>query len=189
MGYSQTEILTGVALVALLLFGLLSVVLSPGGDDGGVPPYRAANAMYVYNALERQRVAVLTYTDMTGMLPGDDTRPAMVDGVLVAGNDDGRIDSGRGEAAKAFVDLQETGVNPDREIRIRGLVLELLWVRLMSGGKVLVEDNFFKLPGVDRQEALAFDRKFDDGHQDAGNAVYLGNDDTVDFYYRLTLIR
>lgn len=187
-----------VAAEFLLLFFLILVVIiavvnifTLDSDDGGIPPYRSANAMYVYNALERSRIAVVQYHEMYGMLPGDDGHPRVVDGKVITGNEDGKIDPVAGEDRKVFADMLAAGVLPvkDGVVRIRGVELELLYLRFMAENKVLQQGNYFRLSGMNRLEALAFDRKFDDGNPDSGNVLFFGKGDNVDFYFKLVLHR
>lgn len=191
-GYSQVELITGFALVALLFLGLLYMVnpLASDEDPDGVPVYRAANAIYISNALERQRVAIMNYYDMRGVLPGDDPVPREIDGELVRGNEDGRITLESGESAKVFADLYAAGLNPVPQVRVRSKDLKVLWVRLGADGHVLREGNFFKLEGLNRLEALGMDSRYDDGRSDAGRILFIpGDDDTVVLYSELDLYR
>ena len=189
-GFGQLELLTGVVLVGGLLLGVLLLVVDRGDGSESVPSYRMAYATYAYNALERERLAILSYLDTNGVLPGDDSRPRDISGKLVAGNEDGRIDDKAGESAKVFMDLHEAGLIPDENVRIRGRGLKLSWVRLLSGGKVLDEGNFFKLTGINKDEAKGFDMRFDDGGSASGNVLYFDDDDDgVSFYYRLELLK
>lgn len=188
-GYTQLEMLGGMLLVGGLILSLLYVVMSLNGGDDDIPPYRSANAMYIRNALEQQRILVGEYFEKYGMLPGDDTQPQMVEGREVAGDANGCIDAKNGESSKVFRDLAVLVGTPYQGVRIRGVDLELLWVRFMSKGKLLQEGNFFRLAGLNRKEALAFDRKYDDGDPNTGDALFFGDDDPVTFYYRLILYR
>lgn len=185
-GVVAAEFLLLFFVVLLIIIAVVNIFTLDDGDDG-IPPYRAANAMYVYNALERVRLSVVSYYDVFGALPGDDDLVAVIDGKEVKGNLDGRIDQSSGEAAKVFKDMAREGVLRKAEVRIRGLMLELLYVRFLSKGEVLQEGNFFRLVGMNRNEAVAMDRKFDDGRASEGDVLYVGDGDTVTLYYKLLL--
>lgn len=145
--------------------------------------------MYVHQALESQRIAVLAYVDTLGCLPGDDDHMVVIDGKKVVGNMDGKIDPATGESAKVFRDMALALIIPRSDVRIRGIELELLWMRFMSGGNLLMQGNFFRLKGLNRLEALAVDRKFDDGDPQGGDILSFGDSETVDFYSKLDLYR
>lgn len=187
-GWVQTEFILLIFLIMVLLILLLSIV--SGGGTTSVPLFRSANATYAYSALERLRVAVLSYQDMFGVLPGDDPRPEEINGRMVAGDEDGKIEFGTGEADKAFIDLAKAGILDNPVVRIRSRTVALMWVRLLSENAVEGEGNFFKIAGFNRSEAEAFDRKYDDGFRNTGDVLFFdAEDDSVDFYYRLTLLR
>ena len=190
MGFGQLELLASLAVIGCLLLGVLLLVAGRGNGSESVPSYRMAFATYVYNALERERLAIMSYVDTKGVLPGDDSQPRTISGRLVEGNEDGRIDAEAGESVKVFVDLHEAGLIPKEIVRIRGRALGLSWVRLLSGGNVLDEGNFFKLTGINKDEAKGFDMRFDDGGSASGNVLYFDDDDDgVSFYYRLELLK
>ena len=178
-------------LFLVIFFIIIAVVnvFTLNRDEKSVPPYRAANAMYMYQALERIQLSILAYKEQFGVLPGDDPHPMVIDGREIVGNQDGRIDPETGESAKVFSDMAFIGLIPEGEVRIRGRKLELLFVRFLSEGRVLQEGNFFRLKGVEYQEAVAFDRKFDDDVQKDGNVLYFGDEDLVTFYCKLDLYR
>lgn len=190
-GYNQVELILGICLVAALLLGLLAMVNPFAGEESeDIPAYRWANAMYIYNAIERQRVAVMSYVEMSGALPGDSAEAQEIDGRLVVGNGNGRIETGNGEKDKVFPDLFRAGINPEGHVRIRGKVLELSWMELKDGKKILGTGNFFKLPGVDPLEARAYDSRYDNGSSDSGDVVYARNEsEGVDLYIKMNLFR
>ncbi|MBU1001819.1 MAG: hypothetical protein KKE73_04785 [Proteobacteria bacterium] len=190
-GYNQVELILGFGLVALLMLGLLTVVNPFAGDQTeGIPSYRAANAMYIYSAIEQQRVAVMSYTEMTGALPGDNPVAVEVDGRLIKGNGNGRIEVANGEKDKVFPDLYNAGINPAHYVRVRGKILEFSWVELRDGDKILGVGHFFKLPGVHPLEARAYDAKHDDDSSDSGDVVYARNEtEGVDLYIKFNLFR
>lgn len=144
--------------------------------------------MYIYNALERQRVAVMSFQDLYGQLPGDSDQPVEIDGVRIAGNSNGKIETENGEYRKVFYDLYVAGVLPGDKVRVRSRPLQLFYVVLREGDKVLGEGHFFKLSGIHMLEAKAYDLKYDDGNSDKGNALYAkAENDTADLYVKLDL--
>jgi hypothetical protein len=185
-GLVVSEFLTLFFVILVILLAMVNIFTLNSGDES-VPPYRSANAMYVHQALESTRLAVITYREQFGALPGDDIHPMVVHGVKVTGNQDGRIDSLSGESAKVFPDMADAHLIPEPVVRIRGIELELLWLRLLADGKLLKEDNYFRLKGLTRDEAVAYDRKFDDGDPRVGDVVFFGDGDAVTFYSRLAL--
>lgn len=191
-GFTLTELLVVVFLlfaVMGLTFGLMADTGDGGGGSQKVPPYRVANAMYIQSALERQRVAILNYMDLTGALPGDDARPADIGGVEVRGDGDGRIEKFGNENVKLFVDLAGAKLNRSDTVRVRGQVLDLYWASLDVGGRQLAPGNFFYLSGIHPAEAIALDARFDDGQSDRGDIVFSVKDDKADLYVRLKLIQ
>lgn len=187
-GLVVSEFLTLFFVILVILLAMVNIFTLNSGDES-VPPYRSANAMYVHQALERTRLAVLEYQEQFGALPGDDRHPLVIEGKTVAGNHDGRIDPENGEAAKVFADMASANILPEPAVRIRGIGLELLWVRFLAEGRLVAEDNYFRLKGMDRLEALAYDRKFDDGNPLNGLVFFFGDDDEVTFYSKLALYR
>lgn len=178
-------------LVALLLLGLM-YMYDPFGDpeEGEFASYRTANAMYIYNALERQRVAAMSYYDQHGALPGDSTDMAVVEGREIRGNGNGRIEAYNLESEKFFVDLFKAGVNPVETVRVRGKKLKILWTRLMGDGEELGVGHYFKMTGLDAQDAAAFDYKYDDARSGTGDAVFVTRTDgSVTMYVRFELFR
>ena len=180
------EYLTLFFVIFIILIAVVNV-FTLNRDDESIPPYRAANALYIHQALEQMQVSIMAYREQFGVLPGDDPRPVEIEGRMVAGNGDGRIDPEAGEAVKVFADMAFSGGVRDKLVRVRGRMLELLYVRFLSEGRVLREGNFFRLDGLERLEALAYDRKFDDGNPQDGDVLYFGDDDTVTFYCKLSL--
>lgn len=192
-GYVQTELIVGFGLVALLVLGLLYTVNPLAGDDeggGSIPAYRSANAMYIYNSIERQRVALSSYYDLYGELPGDSSVPMEIDGRRIVGNANGKIEVPNHEKDKVFPELFQSGVAPVKIARIRGKVLELSWVTLKDGDKVLGTGHFFKIPGVHPLEARSYDLKYDDASSDSGDVFYARNpEEGVDLYIKLELYK
>lgn len=190
-GYSQVELIVGFALVALLFLGLLYTVNPYASDDGdGVPVYRSANAIYIHNSLESQRVAVLGYYDMTSALPGDDKTSFFIGDDLVVGDKDGRIERDNNEYLKVFADMHRSGLIADDEVRVRSKRLNLLWTSLVDGeGNALASGHFFRLKGINHLEAKAYDQLYDDGQWWSGRVFVIKQDDLVDLYVGFDLFR
>lgn len=181
-GYSQYEIVAAIFLVFLLLFGVLIMVMPGGGYDQDtgeldVPPYRWGNAIYIYNALQRVETGARIYYDLHHAMPGDSPELFQNATTVIKGDADGRIERGRMENVKFFIDLYKSGILPEETIRIRAKPLDIYWVELKAEGKVLAEGNFFKLAGINVDEARALDYKFDDARNDTGSVIYSLNDD------------
>lgn len=181
----------GFGLVALLTLSLLVIVNPFAGDDNeDIPSYRVANAMYIYNAISRQKVALMNYIDMHGDLPGDSALPIMVDGRMIVGNGNQKIETENGEKDKVFPELFQSGVASQGYARIRSRDLELAWMVLKDGEKILGTGHFFKLSGINALEARAYDRKYDDDSSDTGHVLYARNKtEGVDLFIKLDLYR
>lgn len=188
-GYVNYEAWIGIALVGILMLGLLAV-FNPFSDDEDISAYRSANAMYIFSALERQRVAALNFYDTYGALPGDAPTAALVDGKQVKGNGNGRIEASSFENRKFFTDLFNAKLNPVENVRVRGKKLNVLWTRLLGDGEDIGEGHYFKLVGLNSADAYAFDYKYDNGHNGSGDVMYVKRTDgTVTLYARFELFK
>lgn len=192
-GYSQYELIAAIFLIFLLLFGVLIMVMPGDGYDTDtgeldVPPYRWANAMYAYNALQRVQAGAMAYFDLHQHIPGDSPKKFENATHSIRGDGDGRIERSGKENVKFFIDLHRAGIMPSETILIRGRELDVFWLELKADDRVLSQGNFFKLPGMNLAEARALDYKYDDGWNDGGDIFYsIRDDDTADLYVNFKL--
>jgi len=179
-GFTFLEFSVALGFLSLILLGLVLLVSST--DDSSpypdITPYKWSNALYTWNQVERLRTAVQLYQDQFNGLPGD----------VPHGNANGFIDKELGEADTVFDDLRASGVLPDPPVLVRGRKVVLYYAELRAEGQPLTKGHFFKLEGMDRLEALALDRKFDDARGDSGAVIIARRDeDRVDCYIGLEL--
>lgn len=177
-GFTFLEFSVALGFLSLILLGLVLLVSST--DDSSpypdITPYTWSNALYTWNQVERLRTAVRLYEDQTGKLPGD----------YPHGNRNGRIEKELGEADLVFDDLRTSGVMPDLPQLVRGRRVVLYFAELRAEGQPLATGHFFKLEGLERLEALALDRKFDNARGDSGSIIIAArDDDRVDCYLAL----
>lgn len=188
-GFTMTESLVGILLVFALLFGVLVYMTRDGGgagEDYGVSPYRAFYADYIRNNLNGWKSAILSFKGTNGALPGDCATPraANSSGQFI-GDNNGRVEREKEENLKFFQDLYAAGLASDPRILVRGRTMDFYWADLTKNGATAVPDNYMKLPGIHHDEALALDRKTDDGDRRSGDVVFFDNPDgSVDLFVR-----
>jgi hypothetical protein len=186
-GFGMVELALGVFLVFALLLGVLYLLTWEGGDidrPRGVNPYRAQYAGYLHERLLAWRGAILSYRDLTGMLPGDAPGGTNSTGGHI-GNNNGRVERETGENQKVFADLYGAALASDPVIRVRSRIMDFYWVDLTRNGTSARPDNYFKLPNINAEEALAYDYKYDDRDRTSGDVVFFPNpDNTVDLFVR-----
>ena len=187
-GFAMYEMALGVFLVFALLLGML--ILVTWENDGtektfGVSPYRAMYAGYINNRLKEWTSAVLSFRDMNGALPGDAASPSMVNSMgQTIGDNNGRVEREKEENLKFFTDLFNAGLANEPRVRLRSVIMDFYWVDFSRNGGRGKAGNYFKLPGIHPDEALAVDHNYDDGDPAAGNVLFFPNPDgTVDLFY------
>lgn len=179
-GFTFLEFSVALGFLSLILLGLVLLVSST--DDSSpypdITPHTWSNALYTWNQVERLRTAVRLYQDQFNGLPGDSPH----------GNQNGRIEKEQGEADRVFDDLRDSGVMPDLPLLVRGRRVVLYFAELRAEGQPLATGHFFKLEGLERLEALALDRKFDNARGDSGSVIIAARDDgRVDCFIALDL--
>lgn len=183
----MVEMALGVFLVFALLLGVLYMLTWEGGDidrPRGVNPYRAHYAGYIHERILAWRSAILSYRDLTGALPGDAPGAANATGGAI-GNGNGRVERELGENLKFSADLYGAGLANEPVVRIRSRVMDFSWADLTRNGTTARPDNYFKLPNINADEALAYDFNYDDGNRLSGDTVFFPNPDgTVDLFIR-----
>jgi len=186
-GFTIFEMVLGVFLVFALLLGVLIVITSEGSGtekDYGVSPYRAMYAGYINNRLKEWTNAILSYQNMNGALPGDSSSsPFTNSSGGTIGDNNGRVEKDKEENVKFFRDLFDAGLASEPRVRVRNRVMDFYWADLSRNHTRGAAGNYFKLPCIHRDEALALDQKFDDGSRTSGSVLYFDNPDgTVDLF-------